>query len=145
MILPLLSAEMMASFVVSTIEHVGLSAYGQANVCEDGDLVAMVEIARVLKSKGLVFLTTPFVGAGVSAGSWFERQYDPVRLRKLMSSFDIVREDYYLPVYMGGRGSGRYGWTKSRREAADEAKIDGRFKHGLACVVLMKRTSQGWK
>jgi SAM-dependent methyltransferase len=123
-----------AIVIVSTIEHVGLDAYGQTVIREDGDLMAMKEVSRMLRPGGLVFLTTPFVGAGISAGSSFERQYDPVRLGTLTSRYKVEKEDYFLPMRRGKRWS----WAKASIQTANVAMIDGRLKHGLACLVLRK-------
>jgi len=45
------------------VEHVGLGAYGQTILDEDGNIKAVKELWRILKPRGIMFITTPFIGS----------------------------------------------------------------------------------
>ena len=82
---------------VSTIEHIGLPVYGQKQVDLDGDVRAIRELHRILKYGGYLFLTTPFAGRGFRLVPG-ERQYDVHRLELLMRGFEVVEEQYFIPL-----------------------------------------------
>ena len=44
---------------ISFIEHVGIGYYGDPQIREGGDLMAIREMHRIIKSNGLLLLTTP--------------------------------------------------------------------------------------
>ena len=50
---------------ISTIEHVGLGAYGEPPGAKDSDMVAMRRIRELTKPGGLLVLTVPLGEAGV--------------------------------------------------------------------------------
>ncbi len=85
-----------AILVVSTIEHIGLSAYGQLTLDDEGDLKAMKELYRILKPRGII-ITTPYIGNCPLRVSSFGRDYNRQRLQKLVEGFRIVR-DYFLRI-----------------------------------------------
>jgi SAM-dependent methyltransferase len=71
-----------AILVVSTIEHIGLSAYGQLTLDDKGDVKAIKELYRILRPKGIMILTTPYIGSCPFRVSSFERNYNRQRLQK---------------------------------------------------------------
>lgn len=81
-----------AAFLISTIEHVGVGAYGQgsdANV-EPGasaDLAMLDRIQALLKPDGVMILTTPY---GAREVTELERVYDDESLDKLLAAWEIV-------------------------------------------------------
>jgi SAM-dependent methyltransferase len=120
-----------AIIVVSTIEHIGLSAYGQLTLDDEGDVKAMKELYRILKPKGIIILTTPYIGSCPFRVNGFERNYNRQRLQKLLEDFRIVREDYFYPKKTGGK----FYWERMNRESIDQESF---VESGLACLVLEK-------
>src|SRR2546423_5725668 len=66
---------------LSTIEHIGLGAYGQEGSGERSDLVAMERMHALTKPGGLLVLTTRFGEAGSDD---FQRTYDREGLDELL-------------------------------------------------------------
>jgi len=119
---------------VSTIEHIGLGAYNDP-IYNDGDFIAMMELIRVLKEGGKMFITFPF-GAEhhlVEHHSTWHRIYDERRSKQLIGKMLIEKEDYY--VRQGTR------WFKSLKRVAKRV----RSPHGVddvACLLLCKARAQ---
>lgn len=89
--------------VVSTVEHIGLDAYGQDLLNDNADFLAMQELRRLLKPHGILLLTLPYEGKGPTRihrfgnrGEFLERRYDCERLSKLLEHFTIVNSTFYL-------------------------------------------------
>ena len=120
-----------AIIIISTIEHVGLDAYGQTVKDTMGDIIAMRELRRILKPGGYLFLTTPYVGSGPLRVTSFERNYNRSRLDELISGFGVVREDYFYPLKVNRR----LVYVRVSRGLADKLP----YSHaGVACLVLRK-------
>jgi len=111
--------------VVSTLEHIGLGAYG-GPVEDGGDLMTMRELRRILDNNGTLLLTLP-VSSEYSVDC--ERRYDYDRLLGLLEGFTLERGEIWL--------------HESRRWV--ETRIDGfesmrdAMGEGLACLELSKR------
>lgn len=80
-----------AAFLISTIEHVGLGAYGEtaygdAEPGEGADRELVERIGSLLAPGGLLVLTTPF---GPRSVSDFERIYDLAALDRLLADWTI--------------------------------------------------------
>jgi Caenorhabditis protein of unknown function, DUF268 len=78
-------------FLISTIEHVGLGAYGetpygQVDPGEGSDRAMLARIRTLLAPRGLLVLTTPY---GTGAVSNFERVYDEDSLAALLHGWEI--------------------------------------------------------
>jgi 2-polyprenyl-3-methyl-5-hydroxy-6-metoxy-1,4-benzoquinol methylase len=71
---------------LSTIEHIGLGAYGQTREDERADLAAMQRIQECLYPNGLLVLTTPFGTARTDA---FSRVYDRAALDELLDGWAV--------------------------------------------------------
>ena len=67
---------------VSTVEHIGLQAYGNVAADPQGDLHALQAAHRALKPRGRLILTVPFGMLGAS--DWY-RVYDHKALLALLS------------------------------------------------------------
>lgn len=81
-----------AVFLISTVEHVGIGAYGQDSYggagIGDGADRAMVERVRgLLAPDGILVLTTPIGTRGIDS---LQRTYDEEALEKLLAGFDLV-------------------------------------------------------
>jgi SAM-dependent methyltransferase len=119
--------------IISTIEHVGLSAYDQQVRDSDGDIQALHKVSRILKKNGRIIITTPFVGAGGFRVNSFERNYDRKRLQRLIAGFRILKEDYFYPYKVGNR----LAWAKLTMAEIDRMAFLPESP-GIACLVLSK-------
>ncbi|MBI4342991.1 MAG: DUF268 domain-containing protein [Candidatus Omnitrophica bacterium] len=115
-----------AAICLSTIEHVGLDAYG-GRLMADGDLRVMRELRRSLRTGGTLLLTVPY-GCGRLPGS---RVYDRDRLSALLEGFAVDAEEYYY------KQAGRH-WIVSDRETvgAVESRV---ATQGVALIAARKR------
>jgi SAM-dependent methyltransferase len=75
-----------AVMCLSTIEHIGLGAYGEPALDEGADLEAMRRIRQLTAPGGLLVLTAPFGPKGQTAR---QRVYDGPALEKLLEGWDV--------------------------------------------------------
>jgi SAM-dependent methyltransferase len=130
--MPFSDANFDAVIAVSTIEHIGLGAYGDP-VQEGADARVVKEIHRVLKPGGRLILTTPFA-AKYRLASWRggqERYYDVITLQRLLSSFEVIKKEYFI-------GKSRFRWVSATEE---EAKNPVLRWHANVATVLEKKES----
>ncbi|MGO9898388.1 MAG: methyltransferase domain-containing protein [Solirubrobacteraceae bacterium] len=85
-----------AAFLISTIEHVGLGAYGEPGYgkSEHGrgaDLALLARMRALLAPDGLLVLTTPF---GARELTVLERVYDEDSLSELLSGWRILERQH---------------------------------------------------
>jgi cyclopropane fatty-acyl-phospholipid synthase-like methyltransferase len=71
---------------LSTIEHVGLGAYGEEARDERADFAAMKRMRDLVKPGGLLVLTTRFGTAGEDE---FQRTYDRLALEQLLEGWQV--------------------------------------------------------
>jgi len=71
---------------LSTIEHVGLGAYGEDAKDERADIAAMKRMRELTKPGGVLALTTRFGSAGVDE---LERTYDRAGLDELLEGWQV--------------------------------------------------------
>jgi len=71
---------------VSTIEHIGLGAYGEPRGDLDSDRTAMQRMRELTKPGGLLVLTVPFGEAGVDE---VHRTYDRAGLQSLLEGWEL--------------------------------------------------------
>jgi 2-polyprenyl-3-methyl-5-hydroxy-6-metoxy-1,4-benzoquinol methylase len=71
---------------VSTIEHIGLGAYGEPRGDEDSDRVAMKRMRELTKPGGLLVLTVPLGEGGVDE---VQRTYDHAGLEALLEGWEL--------------------------------------------------------
>ena len=80
-----------AVLLLSTIEHIGIGAYGET-IVEDADRVLMADALRRLKPGGLVVLTTPV--AQQFHEDELQRYYDTERLGQLLEGVDVSDQTF---------------------------------------------------
>lgn len=85
-----------AAVSVSTIEHVGLGAYGDPRN-SDGDKVAIDKLLASIRPGGRLYFTVP---AGKPREIWHERVYDLERVEAIVPSLESVRF-FYKPSRHG--------------------------------------------
>ncbi len=76
-----------AAFLISTIEHFGLGAYGEAIDKEGADRAALELVAGLLNDGGFLVLTTPLGQAHVDS---LERTYDEQTLAALLEGWTVL-------------------------------------------------------
>jgi SAM-dependent methyltransferase len=76
---------------LSTIEHIGLGAYGELEGAERADLLAMRQIRASTAPGGVLLLTTPF---GEATTDSFTRVYDQADLDELLEGWSV--EDFTI-------------------------------------------------
>lgn len=117
---------------ISTIEHIGLSAYGDP-AYNDGDQQAIDLFKKLLKDEGKLILTTPFCGK-YQIEKWIdssERIYDHDKLMDLFNGFKILNQEYYIP-------KSHRNWIKSSENEA-ELQYDSYPRSNLSCFCLELR------
>jgi SAM-dependent methyltransferase len=79
----------------STVEHIGLITYGNADYTPEGDRHAVEAIHRILRAGGKLILTVPFGEGG--AVDWY-RVYNYESLRRLVPAglFKIQDEEFWV-------------------------------------------------
>lgn len=74
--------------LISTIEHVGLGAYGEPIGRNDADLELLARVREdVLSEEGILVLTTPYGAAHQDA---LERTYDDAALERLLAGWTLL-------------------------------------------------------
>jgi len=117
--------------IISSIEHFGMDIYG-SEIRDDADKVAIMEIARVLKPSGLLFLTVPF---GKYSKSW-SRVYNTKSLKALLEDFKILEEKYFEQT--------DFGWLETTKKIA-ETNEGAKFRKeeessgAIACILAKKK------
>jgi hypothetical protein len=85
-----------AAFFISTIEHIGLGAYGEGGSAggapqagRGADREALAKVAGLLSPEGFLVLTVPYGRASVNE---LERVYDGERLGRLLNGWNVLEE-----------------------------------------------------
>lgn len=116
---------------ISTIEHAGLSAYGDPRH-DEGDELAANEFKRVLVPQGTLILTAPY-GSKYHLSKWkdaYERIYDQDKIEGLFASWKMVQEHYYVcPRWQD--------WVRSNKTEAKKI-FPGYPRANLSCFVFEK-------
>ena len=81
-----------AAFLISTVEHVGLGAYGEGlygspEHGEGADVALLDRVRKLLAPEGLMILTTPY---GKRQVTELERIYDEESLGKLLAGWEVL-------------------------------------------------------
>jgi len=117
--------------IISSIEHFGMDVYGSKK-SNDADKAAIMEIRRVLKPDGLIFLTIPF---GKYSKSW-SRVYNTQSLKALLDDFNILEEQYFEQT--------DFGWVDTTKEVAEtnegaKFRKDEESSGAIACILAKKK------
>lgn len=112
---------------LSTVEHIGLHAYGNTAADPQGDLHALQAIHRALKPTGRLILTVPFGRRG--AADW-ERIYDHASLlaRLRAAAFSLQTEEYWTK-------EGDVRWVPTPWREAERVDSVSHGALAVACVV----------
>lgn len=123
--------------LISTLEHVGLNAYGYKDRSEDPFATqrdTLVHCATLLDPGGVMIVTIPFGGGVTEDGGWY-LVYNAQQVDELKAPFQVLVEDYFA--------LDRNTWTYNHvpREQCHNAKADwvrGDFSRAtnVACLVL---------
>jgi SAM-dependent methyltransferase len=122
---------------LSTVEHIGLMAYGNAAKDPDGDLHALKAIHRILKPRGRLLLTVPFGKRG--ATNWY-RVYDQKALLALLKGSGFAAEIQNCWLQEGIR------WMPAPWQKAEQVDSITHHVKGVVCVVarpVPKRAALG--
>jgi len=119
--------------VLSTVEHIGLMAYGNEKVDIDGDLHALQAIHGILKPSGRLLLTVPFGQPGKT--SWY-RVYDYRALHSLLTRAGFRAEIENFWLHRGNGGWAPVPWTQAQQINSTE-KVQA-----VACVVASLEPQQ---
>ena len=113
------------TIAISTIEHIGLPAYGYNKFVPDGDLKAMVKMYNLTKKGGIAIVTVPY--GTPHHPPYFERVYNPATLERLLTirPWEVIRLEYAM--YCDELG-------KWRKADPDEAL----FHDAVAMALLRK-------
>jgi Methyltransferase domain len=111
------SARFDAVFLISTIEHFGLGAYGERVGEQGADRAALQHAGELLSDEGLLVLTTPFGAPSVDS---VQRTYDRTALSRLLDGWRVLDERFVLR-------QDDHTWVTSEPNAEDD--------HGVAMIV----------
>jgi len=76
---------------ISTLEHIGVAGRYNSDNDPEGDIKAMQEMNRILKTDGILLVTVPY---GIKDVLPINRLYDKERIAKLFNGFDIVEQKF---------------------------------------------------
>lgn len=111
---------------LSTVEHIGLIAYGNSAKDPDGDLHALQAIHRILKPTGRLLLTIPFGKRG--ATNWY-RVYDQKALLALLKGSGFAAEIQNCWTQEGIR------WAPAPWQKAEQVDSITHHVKSVVCVV----------
>ena len=116
---------------ISTIEHIGLSAYGDPKY-DEGDKLAINEFKRILKRNGKLIITTPFAGEYtiMPLEKSHERIYNYDKLMTLFKGWEILKEEFYIP-------KSKKNWIQTTRDNANKS-YNSHPRSNLSCFVLRR-------
>lgn len=112
-----------AAISLSSIEHFGLGAYGEAPTAGRLDLTAIVQLREWVRPGGLLVLTIPYGWAHVDS---LQRVYDKEGLEELLEGWETQSSQFAAPMADG--------W--STVDSPDE--LETRESPGVALVVAVR-------
>lgn len=112
---------------LSTLEHIGLGAYGDAPRGDRADAQAIQRVHRWLKPEGRVVLSVPYGSLGTTA---FQRVYDEQSLHAVLKGFKVEVQRWF-------KGEDHRHWIEvSKEEAADVDSLY--FTQAMSFVIARK-------
>lgn len=116
---------------LSTIEHIGLGAYGETPYA-DGDILTMENVYKALRNGGKVYLTVP-VGIYEVTPDW--RVYDKNALKhRIVGRFNVVKTRYFA--------SGKIGTYEIGDDVPEEVAFQQIGPNTTVLLVLQKNIEQ---
>ena len=117
-----------AVIAVSTVEHIGLGAYGDP-IHDNADILAVREIHRILKPDGRLIVTTPFAREYrlVKFMGGYERYYDTKAIQGLFEGFHIKAKEFFV-------GRRRFDWVSASEKEASSPNL--RYHANIALVLV---------
>ncbi len=127
---PLTSATFDVAIALSTVEHIGIGAYGDPTQNASPEL-ALAEIFRLLKGGGRLYITVPFGQAAITP---LHHIYDSTSLRALLKDFRIEKLEFGIKV-------DNYVWMSPADEAEASARIHNpqSFAPGAVALAVCSR------
>jgi SAM-dependent methyltransferase len=114
------------AILISTVEHMGLGAYGDAQRISDREFLQT--ITRFVKPGGVIYLTMPF--GRTFEGAWF-RVYDSKRLAQLVANYQIVESKFFRRLSL-------LEWRECREEDLAQVASERLPVNGVALLMLRK-------
>ncbi|MEX2624594.1 MAG: DUF268 domain-containing protein [Acidimicrobiia bacterium] len=108
---------------LSSIEHFGLGAYGEAPTAGRVDLKAMKQLRQWVRPGGLLVLTIPYGSAHVDS---LQRVYDKKGLEELLEGWETRSSQFAAPIADG--------WST----VDDPDELETRENPGVALVVAVR-------
>lgn len=113
----------------SMIEHVGLGVYGDP-VNQEGDLMMMREVRRILRVGGKALVTTPYSTPG---GITWQRHYSDGMIERLTEGFVVIEK-----IYIVNTGAWGHPWVRVSDQNAVPYIACANPAKGMICLVLEK-------
>lgn len=115
---------------ISTLEHIGVAGRYNSDNDPEGDIKAMQEMNRILKTDGILLVTVPY---GIKDVLPINKLYNKNRIEKLFRGYNIVEQKFL-------KFNKQFSlWLKVTEEEA--AKTD-MFKDRWYAIALMKATKR---
>ncbi len=112
---------------LSTLEHIGIGHYGDAQGAEFSDRRGIEEIIRILRLGGRLILTVPFGRPGVNA---VHRVYGKETLSELLEGMRVIHQSFAV--------KGPAGWLQTDDEAHAQSQDSLREVQAVALIVSEK-------
>jgi len=113
---------------VSSLEHIGLGRYDKTQT--NGDLIALKELARVLKKMGKLIITLPF-GKPIDT-DWY-RVYNVKRLMSMFKEADLIIEK--MDIFFRENQE----WVPCSAKIGEAIDSHSNKVNAVACIVANKK------
>jgi SAM-dependent methyltransferase len=110
---------------VSTIEHIGLGAYGDSIASRLPE--ALQEVRRLLRNQGKFFITVPF---GIAVVTDLHRVFNSTSLRELLAEFTLEKLEF------GRRVNDKVWISPVPEESVNDLPLDGNGAPSAVCMAV---------